>query len=129
VKEFIKKLRRHADRFFTNAKSDYEAGEYDVAMFNLEQSAQLYLKAKILSYGIQFPKTHSVGELMRKLSQIGIENIGDLLQNNRRIIESLEIAYISSRYLPLSFTREDAEEGIRFVEKLRERHWGTRQYS
>ncbi len=123
MKDFIEKLKKRADRFFVNAFSDYEAKEYDVAMFNLEQSAQLYLKARILSYGIQFPKTHSIGELMRKLSQLGYENIEKLIRKYRRTIELLEIAYISSRYLPLSFSREDVEECIDFVKNLREELW------
>lgn len=123
MKDFIEKLKKRADRFFVNAFSDYEAKEYDVAMFNLEQSAQLYLKARILSYGIQFPKTHSIGELMRNLSQLGYENIEKLIRKYRRTIELLEIAYISSRYLPLSFSREDVEECIDFVKNLREELW------
>ncbi len=60
MEEFVKKLIRRSERFFINALKDFEEKEYDIAMFNLEQSLQLFLKAKILSKGVQFPKTHEI---------------------------------------------------------------------
>ena len=118
MEEFIKKLIKRSERFFANALKDFEEKEYDVAMFNLEQSLQLFLKAKILSKGIQFPKTHEIEKLIEFLSKI--EKEIKLNEKEKKVLKNLEQAYISSRYLPFSFSEEDVRDAIELVKKIRD---------
>jgi len=118
MEEFIKKLIKRSERFFVNALRDFEEKEYDVAMFNLEQSLQLFLKAKILSKGIQFPKTHEIEKLIEFLSKI--EKEIKLDEKEKKVLKNLEQAYISSRYLPFSFSEEDVRDAIKLVKKIRD---------
>lgn len=122
MKEFVEKLKKHADRFFENAISDYKTRNYDVAMFNLEQAAQLYIKSKILSFGVQFPKIHQLKKLLIFLKKLGEKGVDNILKDST-ILETLDFAYISSRYLPFSFTKKDVEKAIKFVRKLRKILW------
>lgn len=118
MEEFIKKLIKRSERFFVNALKDFEEKEYDVAMFNLEQSLQLFLKAKILSKGIQFPKTHEIEKLIEFLSKI--EKEIKLNEKEKKVLKNLEQAYISSRYLPFSFSEEEVRDAIELVKKIRD---------
>jgi len=118
MEDFVKKLIERSERFFTNALRDFEEKEYDVAMFNLEQSLQLFLKAKILSKGIQFPKTHEIEKLIEFLSKI--EKEIKLNEKEKKVLKNLEQAYISSRYLPFSFSEEDVRDAIELVKKIRD---------
>jgi HEPN domain-containing protein len=87
-------------------------------MFNLEQSLQLFLKAKNLSKGIQFPKTHEIEKLIEFLSKI--EKEIKLNEKEKKVLKNLEQAYISSRYLPFSFSEEDVRDAIELVKKIRD---------
>jgi len=64
MEEFVKKLLRRSDVFFKNALSNLRDKEYDLAMFNLEQSLQLFLKVKILEKGVEFPGIHEIDKLL-----------------------------------------------------------------
>jgi len=118
MEDFVKRLIKRSERFFTNALRDFEEKEYDVAMFNLEQSLQLFLKAKILSKGIQFPKTHEIEKLIEFLSKI--EKEIKLNEKEKKVLKNLEQAYISSRYLPFSFSEEDVRDAIELVKKIKD---------
>jgi len=118
MEEFVKKLIKRSERFFVNALKDFEEKEYDIAMFNLEQSLQLFLKAKILLKGIQFPKTHEIEKLIEFLSKI--EKEIKLSEKEKKVLKNLEQAYISSRYLPFSFSEEDVKDAIELVKKIRD---------
>jgi len=123
MKELIEKLKKRAKRFLIDAKSDFESNEYDVALFHLEQAVQLSLKAKILSFGVEFPKTHEIRKLIEIVKELGIKEIEEVIKDKERIIELLELAYISSRYLPISFSEKDAKEAFEFAEKLYKVLW------
>jgi HEPN domain-containing protein len=118
MEEFVKKLIRRSERFFINALKDFKEKEYDIAMFNLEQSLQLFLKAKILSKGVQFPKTHEIEKLLEFLSKIDKEI--KLNKKEIKVLKILEQAYISSRYLPFSFSEEDVKDAVELVKKIRD---------
>ncbi len=65
VREEINTLVRRAKEFLRTADFQLENGMYDLAIFNLEQALQLFLKAKILEYGAQYPRTRSVRYLLK----------------------------------------------------------------
>jgi len=76
-KDEEKNLLRRAERFIETAEYQLSRGFYDLAVFSLEQALQLFLKAKLLANGVDYPRTHSV----------------------RALLEALEDAYITSRYV------------------------------
>ncbi len=70
-----------------------------------------------------FPKVHEISKLLEILKELGVNEIEKLYKENEKIIELLELAYVSSRYPPFSFSREEAEASLNFVKKLREMLW------
>ena len=117
MEEFVQKLEKRSRRFLLNAERDFKEREFDSAMFNAEQALQLFLKAKILAKGIEFPKTHEIRKLLEFLSKLENKTL-ELSKEDERILEMLEEAYISSRYLPFSFSEEEAKKTIEFVKKV-----------
>lgn len=114
-------LRRRALAFLEDAKSDFARGEYDLVLFHVEQFMQLYLKHLLYLKLGDFPKTHSPSDLFRLLaSAYERESVMDFYYRNLEMIALLEDAYISSRYLPRSFSREVAERALTFAERLLE---------
>jgi len=61
--EEVEVLRRRAEAFLRNAKRLVEEGEYDLAVFNLEQYCQLLLKYRLLIWTGSYPRTHSLRRL------------------------------------------------------------------
>ncbi|MEM0480606.1 MAG: HEPN domain-containing protein [Candidatus Aenigmatarchaeota archaeon] len=117
MEKFIQKLKQRAKSFYDIALERLKNEDYDLAMFNFEQSIQLLLKSKILEFGIEFPKTHEISILLDFLSD-KIEKIKELKEKYKNEIENLEEAYISSRYLPLSFSKEECLKAKKFAEEL-----------
>jgi HEPN domain-containing protein len=56
-KEEIEKLFERSRKFKDAAEFHFSRGDYDLAVFNIEQSLQLFLEAKLLEKGAEFPKT------------------------------------------------------------------------
>ena len=109
-------LKRRAESFLKNAQRLIEEGEPDIALFNLEQYCQLILKYKLLVYTGSYPRTHSLRQLIKELGKIN-PNILVLVNDikNLHYIARLEEAYISSRYLPYTYTTEEVKDISRFV--------------
>ncbi len=109
-------LRRRAESFLRNAERLIEEGEWDLAMFNLEQYCQLILKYKLLVLRGSYPRTHSLRRLIRELGEIR-QDILRLVENieNLHYIARLEEAYIASRYLPYIYEEREVKDIYRFV--------------
>ena len=118
----INTLIRRAKDFLATAKYQFNNGIYDLAVFNLEQSLQLFLKAKILEHGAQYPRTHSVRYLLKFLHDIAHDHEKPVISNilNKYLFELgvLEDAYINARYVPREYTKEEAEALIKVVEEV-----------
>lgn len=113
-------LVKRAQSFLNNAKDLIQKGEYSLAAFNLEQTSQLYLKYYLFLKLKDFPKTHSLSELLQDIGE-AYENkqaIEKLRIKNASVIGDLEQAYISSRYLPVEFYFPQVKEMERFVGRL-----------
>jgi len=67
--EEIELLKRRANAFLHNAERLIEEGEWDLAMFNLEQYCRLTLKYKLAKKGA-YPRTHSLRSLIRMLGEL-----------------------------------------------------------
>jgi HEPN domain-containing protein len=119
VEEFEVLLRR-SESFYVTALLQAERGMYDLAVFSLEQSLQLFLKGALLKEGIEFPRTHGVRRLLSILAELtGSDEIKQLLTSYSLELGILEDAYIVSRYFPRSYTGEEFERLRAAVERVR----------
>ncbi len=112
-------VKKRAEAFLRNAKRLIEEGEYDLAVFNLEQYCQLMLKYKLLLKKGSYPRTHSLRRLIRELSWFNKEIL--VLVNdvkNLHYIARLEEAYIVSRYLPITYEENEVRDLLKFVEEV-----------
>jgi len=124
MKEEIKIFLKRAESFIKDAMVDLERGDYDLAMFHIEQACQLIVKAKLLDLTGYFEKTHSLRRLLNDLSKVyRSEELRDFINKNWSVLRNLEYAYIASRYLPEDFREEEVREALKVYEKLRELLW------
>lgn len=118
----IKSLKERSRRFLETAEFQFIHGFYDLASFSLEQALQLFIKARLLEYGVEYPRTHSVRRLLEIFSEVAPKNISGEAKAllNRYILElgMLEDAYITSRYIMREFRREEVEKLKKAVEEV-----------
>jgi len=124
MKEEIRVLLRRAESFIKDSLEDLKREDFDLAMFHIEQACQLLIKAKLLELTGYFEKTHSLRRLLIDLSKIfkGKE-LEDFIKGNWQMLRNLEYAYITSRYLPEEFKKEEVEQALQFYEKLKKLLW------
>lgn len=115
----IEFLKQRAKEFLKTSKYHFKEKMYHLVAFDLEQALQLYLKYFLFLKTRHYPPTHSLTELFKLLGKaFGVEKeIKKLLKENFHVISDLEEAYISSRYLPAEFTREQVKAMAKFVSK------------
>lgn len=96
-----------------------DEGEYDLAMFNLEQFCQLILKYELLVNKGIYSRTHSLRRLIRELG-VFKTSILELVNNvhNLHYIARLEEAYISSRSMPITYEEEEVKDILKFVKEV-----------
>ncbi len=111
-------LRRRALAFLDTAEYLLKKEVYDLACFNAEQAGQLYCKAALIEAQGEYPRTHSIIELLALLSEASGSENGGIRQPRREALRLLETAYITSRYFSLKFPREDAESLISTVKEV-----------
>lgn len=114
----VELLKRRASLFLELARYSLERGFYDMAAFNAEQAAQLYLKATLLELIGDFPRTHSILLLLGELKRVNEKDVEDFIRRNKRRLHVLEDAYLTSRYFYKFFDREDAEDLIAAAEEV-----------
>jgi len=120
-REEYERLIRRSDEFHTTAMMQAERRMYDLAVFSLEQSLQLYVKASLLKHGVDFPRTHGIRSLLNMLAQLtGKDDIKQLLTTYSMELGSLEDAYIVSRYMPRTYTAEEFERLQETVDRVRD---------
>ncbi|MEM1965720.1 MAG: HEPN domain-containing protein [Candidatus Caldarchaeum sp.] len=68
-KDEIFTLPRRSEKFRAAADFHMSRGDYDMVVFSLEQSLKLFLKAKLLENGVEFPKTHTLRRLFILLGE------------------------------------------------------------
>ena len=108
-------------RFLETTRMQMDKGFYDLAVFSLEQSLHLYLKASLLKLGVDYPRTRSVRKLLELLSELaGSEEVRELLSEYAVELGALEDAYITSRYIPREYTLEEASRLFQAVVRTME---------
>ncbi|MFQ5804660.1 MAG: HEPN domain-containing protein [Candidatus Methylomirabilales bacterium] len=88
----------------------------DTVCFHAQQCVEKYLKALLLVYSVDFPKTHDLRVLMQRVSlhiELGLE-ISEIVALNRYTVE----ARYPGDWEPI--TRDDAEEAVAIARKARE---------
>ncbi len=114
-------LMERSRRFYESAIMQIKRGFYDLATFSLEQSLQLYLKAKLLKLGLDYPRTHSIRRLLELIYELtNKEEIKELLMKFSVELASLEDAYITSRYVAREFRLEEVKRLKEVVEGVKE---------
>ncbi|MBO3798233.1 MAG: HEPN domain-containing protein [Thermoproteota archaeon] len=96
--------------------------DYDLAAFNIEQSLQLFLKAKLLEKGAEFPKTHTLRKLFLLLGEIlrKPDEFKRFADEKALEFASLEDACITARYFPRDFEKEEARKLVDFAKEVEE---------
>lgn len=106
-------------RFLETAEHQYEVGYYDLAMFSLEQALQLFLKARLLQNGVDYPRSHSVTALLEMLGKVSQnKEVDRLLEKHLTELGLLEDAYITARYVPRLYRGEEVKKVMESVKEL-----------
>jgi len=117
-----KRLLKRSRDFLETAEYQIGRGFYDLAAFSLEQALQLFLKARLLAEGIDYPRTHSVRALLEILSEVVAEDkravIRGILEKYLMELSVLEDAYITSRYVMRDFSLQEAEKLLKAVKEI-----------
>lgn len=105
--------------FLETAEQQIRMGYFDLAAFSLEQALQLYLKARLLENGVDFPRTHSIRRLLEMLYDVSHEKVvADLLNEYLMEFGVLEDAYVTSRYFPREFRKDEVERLMDIVRRV-----------
>lgn len=112
-------LRDRSLRMLSSARRSLLDKDYDIAAFMADQAVQLYLKCVILELTGEVPRVHAARQLMHILKDLLGEpkHVDDFVRENRSLLIRLEEAYISSRYMPREYEKDEAEELVNFAEK------------
>ncbi|MCD6084597.1 MAG: HEPN domain-containing protein [Desulfurococcales archaeon] len=117
--EEVEHLLRRSRGFYETAVMQIGRGFHDLAVFSLEQSLQLFLKASLLKLGVDFPRTHSVRRLLKLIHEIaGNDRIKEILERFSMELGVLEDAYIMSRYVARDYTYEEVERLKKVVKEV-----------
>jgi len=113
-------LKKRAEDFLKTAKYHFKEEMYHLVAFDLEQALQLYLKYFLALKLKKFPPTHSLKELLNALGKAynKEKEIKNLIEKNSHLLADLEQAYITSRYLPAEFTKNQVKELEKFVKEI-----------
>ncbi|BCU69752.1 HEPN domain-containing protein [Stygiolobus caldivivus] len=112
-------LRTNAKQFLEQAKFSMQRGFYNLVLFNVEQSVQLNLKYLLYLSSGDFPKTHRLSDLFRLIKAVDDPcGVYTFYEGNKDFLTVIELSYISSRYLPQSFSEEDAEKALKLGEEF-----------
>ncbi|MEM1646550.1 MAG: HEPN domain-containing protein [Ignisphaera sp.] len=105
-------LLNNAKNFLHDARRDFEDGIWNLSVFHSEQALQLCVKYKLYTHLGDYPKTHDLKILINNLRRY------EKIEADELMLDFLTQSYISSRYLPYTFSKESAERALKFVENL-----------
>jgi HEPN domain-containing protein len=114
-------LKRRSEGFLKDAEVDYSRGDYDLVLFHVEQSLQLYLKYLIYRKIGDHPKTHSLTRLIGDVVELYEDDVlEEFYREKMELFYLLEEAYITSRYLPRTYEEEIAKRSLKLSEAVKE---------
>ncbi len=113
---------RRSKEFYETALMQIDKGFLGLAALSLEQSLQLFLKAKLLENGLDYPRTHSIRRLLELLAEVIdmplSQKINQLIDKYSLELALLEDAYVTSRYIPRDFRKDDVLKLKKAVEEV-----------
>ena len=119
MKKEIEMFLEKAKKFKENAIYNFKNKNFDLAMFNLEQAAQLLIKAKLLDIKGYYEKTHNLRKLLLELKDVWKkEELKKFIEENKKQLRDLERAYITSRYFFEEFFEDEVKRCFDLLEKL-----------
>ncbi|MEM0227431.1 MAG: HEPN domain-containing protein [Ignisphaera sp.] len=104
-----------AKHFYRISEYDVSLGRYDIALFHLEQAVQLAIKSYLLYTLGDFPKIHSLRELIEIADN---QCLNRLSEDKWYIVDILEDAYIGSRYFIRRYGEKEYSEARKFTEEM-----------
>lgn len=124
--ERVELLKKRSRAFLDIGRELLERGLLDLAAFNIQQSCQLRIKASILRLLGDFPRIHSVRELLgvltTRLEEMSFSNeVGSLKQFVRRhrdLLADIDTIYTIARYSVFTYSINDVREMLRVCEEL-----------
>ena len=122
---YAEKLGRRALAMLDGARWRLGRGEYDLACFEAELAAQLYLKSTLVRVLGDAPRIHGLSELLGRLYSALRKNYPDLAESVARLASSmrgriwfLEESYFIGRYGLADYSEEDGRECVETAEKI-----------
>ncbi len=117
---FIEKSKR----YFEDAIINYGKEYYDLSMFSLHQSLELFLKALLIKNAGDFPHGHSIKNLLETLSETENDECKTKIQNYMKKygleLSILTDGYITSRYFESSYDDNNIQKLINVVKEIKE---------
>jgi len=110
----IELFRKRSKNFLDIAKDRLKKKDWDLTCFMAEQSVQLLLKAVILEKKNEFPRTHSIRQLISILNDL----IEEKINYERKFLSFLENAYYNSRYIDYDYNEQDAKDALKIAEDV-----------
>ena len=119
MREEIGFLKERAKEFWERADEDFQKGRYNLCALDIEQSVQIWLKYLIAIKAGDFPKAHYLDDLINEITNIyETDKVTKFYKGNILQIRSLEDAYITSRYFPKKFSKDEIESLKQLAENL-----------
>jgi len=124
--ELAKSNIRQALERLRHAKEAFEEGNYPFTVRQSQEAVELALKASLRLVGIEPPKWHDVGPVLKrereKFPQWFQESIDELASTSRSLRKERELAMYGDEEAGVSpeelYVRSDAEYAIRSAEKV-----------
>ena len=93
-------------------------------LFFVEQSLQLYIKYILAKALDDYPKTRSLKILFYELSKVD-KNANEFYENHADVMDLVEEAYITARYLGKEYSEKSAKRALEMLENFKEvfRKW------
>lgn len=104
-------LRDRAMRFRELGERLVEEETFDLAAFHFQQAAELLLKYCLFTLIGDYPRTHSLKQLLDDYGHASgrVDETESFLNEHIDVISNVENAYITSRYLPGDFRQIEVE--------------------
>lgn len=119
IQENTEFLKKRAKEFWERAGEDFQKARYNLSALDIEQAVQLWIKYLIFLKAGDFPKTHYLDKLFNELAEVyESKNILEFYREHSLQFRGLEDAYITSRYFPREFNKEEIQKIIEFAESV-----------
>lgn len=92
--------------------------DYDNVGFHAQQAAEKFIKAALVRYQVEFPKTHSIGVLRQLVAQVEQDLADDLAPADALTPYGVEFRYPGD-FAPLSY--EEGARALQLVAQTRDR--------